>query len=166
MARSRLDDEPARAPELLDAALRDLDGATRELRELARGIHPAALTEGGLRPALEALTSRSTLPARLVAVPDARFSAPVEATAYFTVAEGLTNAARYSEAAHVEVEVASVDGCLRVEVRDDGQGGAEAGAGSGLRGLADRVAALDGELNVISPVSGGTVLYAEIPCAS
>ena len=166
MARSRLDDEPARAPELLDAALRDLDGATRELRELARGIHPAALTEGGLRPALEALTSRSTLPARLVAVPDARFSAPVEATAYFTVAEGLTNAARYSGAAHVEVEVASVDGCLRVEVRDDGQGGAEAGAGSGLRGLADRVAALDGELNVISPVSGGTVLYAEIPCAS
>ena len=167
MARSRLDDEPARASELLDAALGDLDGATRELRELARGIHPAALTEGGLRPALEALTARSTVPARLVAVPDARFSAPVEATAYFTVAEGLTNAARYSGAARVEVEVASVKGRLRVEVRDDGQGGAEeAGAGSGLRGLADRVAALDGELNVISPVSGGTVLYAEIPCAS
>jgi signal transduction histidine kinase len=164
MARSRLDDEPARAHELLDAALGDLDGATRELRELARGIHPAALTEGGLRPALEALAARSTIPARLVAVPDARFGAPVEATAYFTVAEGLTNAARYSGATHVEVEVASVEGHLRVEVRDDGQGGAETGAGSGLRGLADRVAALDGELNVVSPVSGGTVLYAEIPC--
>jgi len=167
MAHARLDDdEPARARELLDAALADLEAATRELRELARGIHPAALTEGGLRPALDALTARSTVPARLVSAPDTRFAAPVEATAYFTVAEALTNAARYSDAAHVEIEVASVEGRLRVEVRDDGRGGAEPGAGSGLRGLADRVAAVGGELNVVSPVSGGTVVYVEIPCAS
>src|SRR5215207_2803561 len=166
MARARLDYEPAQAQELLDAALRDLEEATRELRELARGIHPAALTEGGLRPALEALTARSRIPARLVAVPDARFAAPVEATAYFSVAEGLTNAARHAAAANVEVEVVQVDTRLRVEVRDDGRGGAETAAGSGLRGLADRVAAVDGEVNVVSPEAGGTVLRVEIPCGS
>src|SRR5829696_934805 len=166
MARARLDDEPARAQELLDAALGDLEAATRELRELARGIHPAALTEGGLRPALEALASRSSIPARLVAIPDGRFPAQVEATAYFSVAEGLTNAARHAAAANVEVEVTLVDGRMRVEVRDDGRGGAETAAGSGLRGLADRVAALDGEVDVVSPTSGGTVLRVEIPCES
>jgi signal transduction histidine kinase len=166
MARARLDDEPAQARELLDAALGDLDEATKELRELARGIHPAALTEGGLRPALEALVGRSTVPARLVAVPEARFAAPVEATAYFTVAEGLTNAARYSTAGSVEVEAVHSDGRLRIEVRDDGSGGADPAAGSGLRGLADRVAALDGGLEVISPPGGGTVLRVEVPCGS
>ncbi|HEX6584600.1 MAG TPA: PAS domain S-box protein [Thermoleophilaceae bacterium] len=167
MARMRLDDdEPAQAQELLDAALSDLEEATRELRELARGIHPAVLTEGGLRPALEALTGRSSIPARLVAVPDARFAAPVEATAYFSVAEGLTNAARHAAAANVEVEVVQVDTRLRVEVRDDGRGGAETAAGMGLRGLADRVAALDGEVDVVSPQAGGTVLRVEIPCGS
>ena len=166
MARTRLEDEPAGAQEFLDAALGDLEEATRELRELARGIHPAALTEGGLRPALEVLAARSSVPARLVAVPEARFAAPVEATAYFSVAEGLTNAARHAAAAHVEVEVVQVDGRLRVEVRDDGRGGAETTAGSGLRGLADRVAALDGEVDVVSPTSGGTVLRVEIPCGS
>jgi DNA-binding NarL/FixJ family response regulator/two-component sensor histidine kinase len=142
MARARLDDEPAQAQELLDAALRDLEEATRELRELARGIHPAALTEGGLRPALEALTARSRIPARLVVVPDGRFPAMVEATAYFSVAEGLTNAARHAAAAHVEVEVVRVGDRLRVVVRDDGRGGAESGAGSGLRGLRQGAARL------------------------
>jgi PAS domain S-box-containing protein len=166
MARARLDDEPARAQEFLDAALADLAEATRELRELARGIHPVALTEGGLRPALEVLVARSTLPARLAAVPDARFAAPVEATAYFAVAEGLTNAARHSAARRVEIEATRVDGRLRVEVRDDGRGGADPTAGSGLRGLADRVAAIDGALEVISPPGGGTVLRVQIPCES
>jgi PAS domain S-box-containing protein len=166
MARTQLNGEPARAQELLDAALGDLEEATRELRELARGIHPAVLTEGGLRPALESLAARSSIPARLVDVPDRRFAAPLEATVYFSVAEGLTNAARHAEAAHVEVEVVQVDGRVRVEVRDDGSGGARAAAGSGLRGLADRVAALDGEVDVISPEGGGTVLRVEIPCAS
>jgi PAS domain S-box-containing protein len=166
MARARLDDDPGRAHELLDAALGDLDDATRELRELARGIHPAALTDGGLRPALEALAARSTLRTQLVAVPDERFAPPVEATAYFTVAEGLTNASRHAGAQRVEIEAVRLDGRLRVELRDDGCGGAEAARGSGLRGLADRAAALDGELFVISPPGGGTVLRLELPCGS
>jgi PAS domain S-box-containing protein len=166
MARARLEDAPAQAQELLEAALGDLEQATRELRELARGIHPAALTEGGLRPALEALVARSSLPTRLVAVPPARFAPSVEATAYFTIAEGLTNTARYAAAKRAEVEAVHVDGRLTVEVRDDGCGGADPAQGSGLRGLADRVAALDGVLSVTSPPDGGTVLRAEIPCGS
>jgi PAS domain S-box-containing protein len=166
MARARLDDQPAQAQELLDAAIGDLAEATKELRELARGIHPAALTEGGLRPALEALVARSSVPSSLVAVPDARFAAAVEATAYFSVAEGLTNAARHAAATRVEVAVIRVDNSLRVEVRDNGRGGAGTSARSGLRGLADRVAAIDGVLDVVSPQSGGTVLRVEIPCAS
>jgi PAS domain S-box-containing protein len=166
MARTRLDGDPGGAAEYLDAALADLEQATRELRDLARGIHPAALTEGGLRPALEALVARSSVPARLVAVPDARYAAAVEATAYFTVAEGLTNAVRYAQAARVEVEALQLDGRLRIEVRDDGRGGADAAAGTGLRGLADRVAALDGALEVDSPAGGGTVLAVEVPCGS
>ena len=166
MARARLDGDPEQARELLDAALEGLAAATGELRDLAHGIHPAALTEGGLRPALEALVARAHVPIRLVAVPQARFSAAVEATAYFSVAEGLTNAARHSGARCVEVEAAEVGDRLRVEVRDDGRGGADPAAGSGLRGLADRLAALDGGLEVISPPGAGTVLRAEIPCGS
>jgi PAS domain S-box-containing protein len=166
LARARLDDDPERAHDLLDAALADLGEATRELRELARGIHPAALTEGGLRPALEALAARSSVPLRLVAVPVARLAAPVEATAYFTVAEGLTNAARHAAATRVEVEAARLNGRLRVEVRDDGGGGADPAGGSGLRGLADRAVALDGGLEVISRRGGGTVLRLELPCES
>jgi PAS domain S-box-containing protein len=166
LARSRLDTDPGSARELLDAALEDLAAATGELRELARGIHPAALTEGGLRPALEVLVARSSVPARLMAVPGERFAAAAEATAYFTVAEALTNAARYSSARVVEVEAERVNGRLRVEVRDDGRGGADPTAGSGLRGLADRAAALDGALEVISPPGRGTVVRVELPCES
>jgi PAS domain S-box-containing protein len=166
MARTRLDDDPSEARELLDASLEDLKDAIRELRELARGIHPAALTEGGLRPALEALAARSRVPARLVGVPDARFPAVVEAAAYFTAAEALTNTARHAEARRVEIEVTRSADDLRVEVRDDGRGGADPTAGSGLRGLTDRLAALDGRLSVTSPSGEGTILRAEIPCAS
>jgi PAS domain S-box-containing protein len=166
MARAKLERDSGAAAELLDAALDDLKQATGELRELARGIHPAALTEGGLRPALEALVARSSVPARLVAVPDDRFAAAVEATAYFTVAEALTNAARYADARRVEVEAVHRDAQLQLEVRDDGRGGADPAEGSGLRGLADRVAALDGALEVISPPGAGTVLRVEIPCES
>jgi PAS domain S-box-containing protein len=166
LALARLDHDPAGAREHLQTALDDLEEATRELRELARGIHPAALTEGGLRPALQALVARSSVPVRLIAAPDARFAAAVEATAYFTVAEGLTNAVRHAAARRVEVEALRLDGRLRVEVRDDGRGGADPAAGSGLRGLADRVAALDGAVEVTSPAGGGTVLRAEIPCES
>jgi PAS domain S-box-containing protein len=166
MAHARLAGDPDGAREHLEAALGDLEEATRELRELARGIHPAALTEGGLRPALEALVARSSVPVRLVAVPDARFAAAVEATAYFTVAEGLTNASRHAAARRVEIEARQLNGRLRVEVRDDGRGGADPRVGSGLRGLADRAAALDGAVEVTCPAGGGTVLRVEIPCAS
>jgi PAS domain S-box-containing protein len=163
MARARLDD-PAQARELIDAALDDLAAATGELRELARGIHPTALTEGGLRAALDALVARSGVPARLVAAPEERFPPAVEATAYFTAAEALTNATRYADARLVEIEAVQAGDRLRLEVRDDGRGGADPASGSGLRGLADRVAALAGVLTVTSPPGGGTVLQAEIPC--
>jgi PAS domain S-box-containing protein len=166
MARARLDDDTDEARALLEAALEELGDAIGELRELARGIHPAALTDGGLRPALEALAARSSVPARLVGVPDARFTAPIEATAYFTVAEALTNTARHAAAQHVEIELSRTHDHLRVEVRDDGRGGAEDNGGSGLRGLTDRLAALDGRLYVSSPLGEGTVLRAEIPCGS
>jgi PAS domain S-box-containing protein len=166
MAEARLTEDPQGTREVLDGALDVLAAATAELRELARGIHPAALTEGGLRPALDALVTRSRVPARLTAVPERRFPAAVEATAYFTVAEALTNAARYAGARLVEVTAAHADDRLRVQVRDDGRGGADAAAGSGLRGLADRAAALGGELSLTSPPGGGTVLTVEIPCDS
>jgi PAS domain S-box-containing protein len=166
MARARFADDPDAARRLVDDALEALQAATDELRELARGIHPAVLTEGGLQPALEALVARSRLPAKLLAAPGERLAAAVEATAYFVVAEGLTNAARYADASRAEVEAVRADGCLRVEVRDDGRGGADPAAGSGLRGLADRVAALDGRLAVISPPGGGTTLRVELSCGS
>ena len=166
LARSRLDPDPAQARELLDSALEDLAAATAELRELAHGIHPAALTEGGLRPALEALVARCSVPARLLDAPDERLPAAVEATAYFTVGEALTNAVRHSEASRLEVEAELVEGRLRIKVRDDGRGGADPAGGSGLRGLADRIAALDGHLELESAPGVGTVLRAELPCGS
>jgi signal transduction histidine kinase len=104
------------------------------------------------------------VPARLVAAPEARFPPAVEATAYFTAAEALTNATRYAGARVVEIEAVHAGDRLRLEVRDDGRGGADPASGSGLRGLADRVAALEGTLTVTSPPGGGTVLEAELPC--
>jgi PAS domain S-box-containing protein len=152
--------------ELLEELDESLAGALAELRELARGIHPAILTEGGLAPALNGLVRRSAVPAAVTAVPAQRFPAPVEAAAYFLIAEGLTNAARHAGAQRVEVDVqAAGDDRLVVEVRDDGAGGADP-EGGGLRGLADRLAVLGGTLSVSSPPSGGTVLRGEIPCAS
>jgi PAS domain S-box-containing protein len=162
MARAKLDSDPAQAGEFLDVAVQSLADATAELRELARGIHPVVLTEGGLRPALQALVERCSIPAKLVEVPDARFAAPVEAAAYFAVAEALTNAARYSEAGSVEVRAAQQDGKLRIMVTDDGRGGADL-LGSGLGGIADRLAAVDGTLSVRSPAGRGTVMRVDIP---
>ncbi|MBS1879682.1 MAG: PAS domain S-box protein [Actinobacteria bacterium] len=163
-ARGSLEREPAAAAELLDEAIAELRAATAELRELARGIHPAVLTEGGLDPALRGLVRRSPLAAKIAAVPAERFPAAVEAAAYFVVAEGLTNAARHAAGASlVEVEVVAGEGRLEVAVRDDGPGGASLGGG-GLGGLADRVAALGGELAIASPVGAGTTLSAGIPC--
>ncbi len=158
------DDDPAAA--LLDEAIDELAGATAELRELARGIHPAVLTEGGLRPALRALASRSAVPVVVEEVPEERCEFTVETTAYFVVAEALTNVARSAQATRATVAVRLADGILAVEVRDDGRGGADPAAGTGLRGLADRLAALGGTLRVDSPAGAGTTIRAEVPCAS
>ncbi|MEW6581865.1 MAG: histidine kinase [Actinomycetota bacterium] len=166
MARGRIRDDPATAAELLDAAGAELDQALAELRELARGIHPAVLTDRGLGPALAALAGRSPVPVELDADIDGGLPAPVEAAAYFVAAEALTNVARYARATHARICVARVAGAARIEVRDDGVGGADPDAGSGLRGLADRVAALDGRLEVVSPPGGGTIVRAVIPCGS
>ncbi len=164
LGRKKLDDDPAAAAELLDEASEELSRATAELRELARGIHPAVLTEGGLEPALQTLVARSPTKARALEVPSERLPSQVEATAYFVVAEALTNVARHAETAETSVAVARNGAGLVVEVRDDGPGGADASSGSGLRGLADRVAAVEGVLRVESPDGGGTLIRAEIPC--
>jgi signal transduction histidine kinase len=165
LAQSALEDDPATARELLGDAIDELSEATAELRELARGIHPAILTDRGLDAALAALAGRASVPVELRALPEERLAAPVESTAYFVVAEALTNVSRYAQASHAEVEIGQANGTLVVEVRDDGVGGADARLGSGLRGLADRVAAVDGRLLVTSPSGDGTTVRAEIPCA-
>jgi len=141
---------------------RQLVNARSEVSEFARGIHPATLTEGGLDAALRELAERSPVPVEVVA-PSGRFPAPVEATAYFVCAEALTNLAKYGEALNAAIRVA-VDGVrVTVEVTDDGVGGAEPARGSGLRGLADRVEALGGRLQIESPTGRGTRLLAELP---
>jgi signal transduction histidine kinase len=166
LARRKLEDDPDLGGRLLDAARGELDRALAELRELARGIHPAVLTDRGLGAALEALAQRAPLPVDLDEMPDDRLPSAVEAAAYFVVAESLTNVAKYSGAQHASVRVGRLDGFAVVEVSDDGVGGADPAAGTGLRGLADRLAALDGRLEVHSPPGGGTVIRANIPCAT
>src|SRR3954469_15021076 len=165
IARSRLvNDAPDLALEVLDDAILELTGATAELRELARGIHPAVLSDGGLAPALTALVDRSQPRAKLRSAPVGRMPAPVEAAAYFVVAEALTNATRHASATRIDVLADQRDGSLYVEVRDDGVGGGSASSGSGLRGLVDRVSAIGGDLEIISPRGEGTVVRARIPC--
>lgn len=151
--------------ELLDEAVEDLGEAISQLRELARGIHPAVLTEGGLTPALRGLVRRSPIPVEIASVPEDRFDPAVESAVYFILSEGLTNAVRHAEPREITIEVTHEEGVLVAEVRDDGRGGADI-AGGGLRGLADRLAALDGTLTVVSPAGAGTVLRAEVPCGS
>jgi signal transduction histidine kinase len=149
---------------LLDEALAELQTATRELRELARGIHPAILTDRGLAAAIDALAARASVDVDVVGVPAERLPSPVEAAAYFVVAEALTNVARYAGARRARVSLSERADTLTVEVADDGRGGADLKGGSGLRGLADRVAALDGRLEVDSPPGEGTTVRARIPC--
>jgi signal transduction histidine kinase len=163
MARSRLDADPGAAATMLDAATRDLEGAIEELRELARGIHPAVLSDRGLGPALDALAARTPVPVEIGPMPPNRLPENVEVAAYFVVAEALTNVARYAQATHARIDVTRVDGHVAVAIADDGIGGADPASGSGLRGLADRVAALDGRLEVESANGGGTTVRAVIP---
>ncbi|HEX6152173.1 MAG TPA: sensor histidine kinase [Solirubrobacterales bacterium] len=165
LARDKLDADPGSAAELLDEAMAELSAATAELREFARGIHPVVLSDRGLGAALTGLAERSPVPVEIAAAPGERLPAPVESAAYFVVAESLTNVARYAGAELATVRVERRNGTLEVEVSDDGAGGADPDTGSGLRGLADRVAALDGSFAVRSPAGKGTTVEARIPCA-
>lgn len=162
LADSRLESDPAGARELLSEATAELELATAELRELARGIHPAILTDRGLGPALEALAARATLPVELEVDSDRRYPGRVEAAAYYVAAESLTNISRHAQAGRAKIEVRSVGADLVIEVSDDGLGGADP-QGSGLRGLTDRVAAADGVLTVENLSEGGTLVRAVVP---
>jgi signal transduction histidine kinase len=162
MARRRME-KGEDAGELVAGAEEELRAAISELRDLARGIHPAVLTDRGLAPALRDVAQRSTVPVELGELPEERLAAPVEAAAYFTVSEALTNIAKYAGATAARVELRTAGERLEIEVADDGVGGAVQEDGSGLRGLADRLAALGGELSVVSPPGEGTLLRAWIP---
>jgi signal transduction histidine kinase len=163
-ARRRVDTDPAETAVLLDRALAELKTSLAELRELARGIHPAVLTDRGLEPALHALASRAPVPVTLETDGKQRLPAQVEIAAYFVVSEALANVAKYAQATAATVAVRRTNGCVTVDVTDDGIGGADAAQGSGLRGLGDRVGALDGTLSLESPPGRGTRLHVEIPC--
>jgi signal transduction histidine kinase len=164
-ARSRAGDGDPALAELLDRAQEELQTSLAELRELARGIHPAVLTDRGLEPALGALTARAPVPVTLDVEGDERLPEPVESAAYFVVSEALANVAKYAQATQASVAVRRLNGSVTVEVSDDGVGGADAAGGSGLRGLADRLGAIDGTLSLDSPAGQGTRLRAVIPVA-
>jgi signal transduction histidine kinase len=163
-ARSRLPEHPDTASELIEACEKELTTTIDELRELARGIHPAVLTDRGLQPALESLCGRFPIPVEIGELPEERLPAAVESAAYLVISEALANIARYSRASHATVNVARRNGHALVEVRDDGVGGADPARGNGIRGLVDRVGALDGSLELVSAPGEGTIVYAEIPC--
>jgi PAS domain S-box-containing protein len=163
LAQAKLPNDPSGAHELLDRASEELALGLEELRELARGIHPAILTDRGLAPALEALAARATVPVVVNGLPTERLPEPIEAAAFYVVAESLTNVAKYASAQSARVDLARNDGLLVVEVSDDGVGGADSAKGSGLRGLTDRVEALGGRLRVSSESGTGTTVRAELP---
>jgi signal transduction histidine kinase len=161
LADQALEQDQEAVPALIREALDHAKGANVELRELAHGILPTVLTRGGLRAGVDALASRTPIPVE-IDVSVGRLTTAVEATAYFVVAEALTNVAKHARAGHVEVAARIEDGTFTVQVRDDGIGGARPD-GSGLVGLRDRVAALDGRFRIESPDDGGTLVAAAIP---
>jgi signal transduction histidine kinase len=163
MARARAVADPELGA-LIESASKEAREALTELRELARGIHPAVLTETGLAGAVQALAERSPVATTIVAVPEERFPAAIEATVYFVVSEALANVAKHAAAEAATVTIRRRSGRLVVQVSDDGAGGARPEKGSGLRGLADRVASAGGALKVDSPPGCGTRLEAAIPC--
>jgi signal transduction histidine kinase len=164
MVAAKLDRDPPAAREVLTEAQDELGRGLAELRELARGIHPAVLTERGLGPALDSLLARAPLPIEITELPEGRLTAPVEAAAYYVVAEAITNVGKYARASSARVSISRSNGTATVSVSDDGVGGADPASGSGLRGLAARVEALDGHLDVDSAPGRGTRIRAEIPC--
>jgi PAS domain S-box-containing protein len=165
LAERNLTGAPVDAVMLLARARRQLDDGLEELRELARGIHPAVLTDRGLPAALRALAARAALPVRIDCSVSERLAPDVECTLYYCAAEAITNVARHAHATHVEVRLRRDDGAVALEVADDGTGGARAGGGSGLGGLEDRLSVLGGSLDVESEPGRGTVLRATVPAA-
>jgi signal transduction histidine kinase len=166
MAREKLASDPDKARELLDDAHAEAKQALVELRNLARGIHPAVLTDRGLDAALSAIAARSPVPVDLRVDVGPRPDTNVESVAYFVVSESLTNVAKHSGATRASVQVARRGNRLVIEVTDNGRGGADPDLGTGLAGLRDRIAGVDGWFHVSSPVGGPTTLLVELPCAS
>ncbi len=162
LARRKLDSDPAGAASSLEGAAKELDFALEELRELARGLHPAALTEQGLGPALAAVAKRLPIDVD-VSAPAERLPENIEATAYYIVSEALTNVAKHAQASKAKVDLTVAGNALRFEVTDDGRGGADPSAGSGILGLRDRAEAVGGTLFVISPPGKGTIVTAQLP---
>jgi len=160
---SKVSRDPEAAERLLAAAREELALALDDLRALARGIHPGILSERGLGAALEALAVRAPVSVQITALPKVRFPEPVEVAAYYVVAEAATNAAKHAQASGVTVRATRTDDVALIEVSDDGVGGADVERGSGLRGLADRVEAMGGRLDISSPPGAGTTLIGEIP---
>jgi signal transduction histidine kinase len=165
LARRQLETKPEAVAASLEGAAKELDLALEELRELARGLHPAALTEQGLGPALANLAKR--LPIEVdVKASDERLPENIEATAYYIVSEALTNVVKHAQATRAKVDMTLAGDILRFEVTDDGRGGADPFAGSGILGLRDRAEAVGGTLFVISPPGKGTVVTAQLPLKS
>ncbi len=165
-ARERLETDPEEGRELVASAHEELKAAIRELRDLVRGIHPVILEDRGLDAALSAVVARAPVPVRLSVDLTSRPTPAVESTCYFFVSEALTNVARHAAATAAAVEIAQRGQRIVIEVRDNGVGGAALGRGSGLDGLRDRVVAMGGWMQVVSPIGGPTTLTAEVPCAS
>ena len=165
-ARERFDTEPESARQLVNEAHEEAKAALAELRNLARGIHPAVLTDRGLDAALSAVIARSPVPVSLEVNVPTRPPASVESAAYFVVAEALTNVAKHAQATRVDVSIVLQNNRLVLDIRDDGAGGADSSKGGGLSGLGDRVNALGGWMRVLSPNGGPTSVIAEIPCGS
>src|SRR5829696_355969 len=164
LAREKLGPDAGEAGRLLDRSRQELDEALKEIRELARGIHPTVLSDRGLAAAVEALAHRATLPVEVGEVPAHELPEQVELAAYFVVSEALTNVAKHASATHASVTVTNGNGRLAVEVSDDGVGGADIALGTGLRGLTDRLAAINGQFDIDSIPGHGTTLRASIPC--
>jgi signal transduction histidine kinase len=166
LAEARMRSDPDGAAKLIAQARDEAQMAVKELRELARGIHPALLSDRGLGAALDALASRAPVPCDVTGVPAHPLPPAVETAAYFVTAEALTNVAKYAHATEASVNLTLEDAFLRVQVRDDGVGGADPAVGSGLRGMRDRIDALDGRFAVDSPSGVGTTVTVEIPLDS
>jgi signal transduction histidine kinase len=162
LARRQLESGSDAAAASLEGAAKELDLALEELRELARGLHPAALTEQGLGPSLTGVAQRLPIEVEMNA-PDERLPENIEATAYYIVSEALTNVAKHAQATKAKVDMSLADGLLKFEITDDGRGGADPSAGSGILGLRDRAEAVGGTLFVISPPGKGTVVTGQLP---